>query len=134
MNVKKFADSIPSSIIDISLKDFKETKNGGRIIEDRYDSNTARLIGLSVDYLIRYYITDDVARSFIVSLCGACRAKDEDNALKLIKDIHELDDKTMKATYKLVQYDDFVRCSSYAEYKNISIEKKNIAAVCRLAE
>jgi hypothetical protein len=71
----------------------------------------ASLIGLSVDYLTRFMLGENPMEAFKISILGSEIIREKGNALRLLKNINELDDKSIRAAIKLSAYDVCYRAS-----------------------
>jgi hypothetical protein len=71
----------------------------------------ASLIGLSVDYLTRFMLGKNPMIAFKISILGSEVIKQKSNALRLLKNINGLDDKSIRAAIKLSAYDVCYRAS-----------------------
>jgi len=98
-------------------------------IELHPDENIhSSLVGLAVDYLTRFANGADREEAFKISLLGSRIIKEERKAIKLLKEIKGLDDKSIENACKLVGYDVCFR-SGIAGYKPVELieaDKKTI--------
>ena len=65
----------------------------------------ASLIGLAVDYLTRFSIYPNKLEAFKISLKGAKKINDIENAIDLLEEIEGLDDKSIENAIRLCGYD-----------------------------
>lgn len=63
------------------------------------------IIGVVIDYLFRYYTSNDVTDSFKNAILGAWNVGEINQAIDLIADIGELNERTIVASCKLAGYD-----------------------------
>jgi len=94
----------------IKRKDFNEISLGAG--EDELDENSnihPILIGLSVDYLMRFMLTKKIKDAFFVSWFGADKKNKKEFAESLMKEITGLDDKSISNAIKLTGFDVVVR-------------------------
>ena len=86
------------------------------------------LIGLVVDYMIRYSLGVELKESFKVSLKGASCINEMENARKLLSGISGLDDKSIYNACKLVGYDVCYRSgvAGYKPVQYIEVDKETI--------
>ncbi len=80
------------------------------VLSDGYELNPVENIhpsitGIVVDYLFRYYINNDAAESFKISILGAWNVGQIDQVIDLIANIGELNSTTIKSACKLAGYD-----------------------------
>lgn len=97
---------------------------------DLYETENihASLVGLAVDYLTRYLITNNKEKSFKISLMGAKKIGEEKKAFKLLKNINGIDNESIKSACKLVGYDCIFRSgtSAYKPVESINPDEKTI--------
>lgn len=99
--------------------------------EEELDENSnihPILIGLSVDYLMRFMLTGKLKDAFFVSWVGANDIKKEKLAESLMKEITGLDDKSISNAIKLTGFDVVAR-SGKQGYKPINKIKPNEATI-----
>lgn len=86
------------------------------------------LIGLVVDYMTRFAMNTSLDEAFKISLLGAERIHESDNANKLISQIKGLDDESLICACKLVGYDVCFRADRkhYKPVTEIKPDKKTI--------
>lgn len=113
----------------VKRREFDETSLGPG--EEELDENGnihGSLIGISVDYLTRYILTNDLRGSFAISLIGAGIVKDTVTAERLLKSIKGLDDTSILNALKLSGFDVAYRVGSNA-YVSISRIQPNDATI-----
>lgn len=99
--------------------------------EEELDENSnihPILIGLSVDYLMRFMLTKKLKDAFFVSWVGANEIKKEKLAESLMKEITGLDDKSITNAIKLTGFDVVVRYGKQG-YVPINRIKPNEASI-----
>lgn len=91
----------------------------------------ASLIGLSVDYLTRFMFGENPMEAFKISILGSEIIREKGNALRLLKNINGLDDKSIRAAIKLSGYDVCYRASilGFKPTREIKPNKNTIANV-----
>lgn len=91
----------------------------------------ASLIGLSVDYLTRFMLGESPMEAFKISILGSEIIREKRNALRLLKNINGLDDKSIRAAIKLSGYDVCYRASilGFKPTREIKPNKNTIANV-----
>ena len=113
----------------IKRTEFNEISLGAG--EEELDENSnihPILIGLSVDYLMRFMLTKKLKEAFFVSLFGANEIKKEKLAESLLKEITGLDDKSITNAIKLTGFDVVVRYGKQG-YVPINRIKPNEASI-----
>lgn len=86
-------------------KDFLSIRVNDGIELHPVENISAILIGSAVDYLTRYMMGTPVTDAFKISLLGAARILETDNAQKMISKITGLDDTSISNACKMVGYD-----------------------------
>ncbi|WP_303790392.1 hypothetical protein [Ruminococcus flavefaciens] len=118
----------------VPLKMFEELKLGGEIIPNNEENINVMIVGLVVDYLTRFNISNDAENSFNISLRGAM-AKDHwtksgDKWIKIarknLKNVCGLDDDSIINAIKLAEFDDWYRNPRVAQMAN---EQKSEASL-----
>lgn len=91
----------------------------------------ASLIGLSVDYLTRFMLGENPIEAFKISILGSEIIREKRNALRLLKNINGLDDKSIRASIKLSGYDVCYRANilGFKPTREINPNKNTIANV-----
>lgn len=90
----------------LSIRKFNKIEFQGGIEELSINENVhSSLIGMAVDYLSRYMLTNDVMNAFKISSFGAFNVKEQDKFLSIIKNINGLDDISIISALKLCGYD-----------------------------
>jgi hypothetical protein len=102
----------------VPLKTFEELKLGGEIIFNNEENINPMLVGLVVDYLTRFSVSNDAKKSFNISLRGAMskdhwtKSSDEKwlkTAKKHLEKIRGLDDASIINAIKLSEFDIWYR-------------------------
>lgn len=107
----------------IKRTDFEETALGAGEEELEDGSNIdPSLVGIAVDYLTRYILTDDVFESFKTCILGAAIVKETEAAAFLLSILDGLDDKSIESAVKLAGFDSAYRAGpiAYVPVKDIN--------------
>ena len=90
----------------IKRTDFVETALGAGEEELVDGSNiNPSLVGIAVDYLTRYILTDDAFESFKTCILGAAIVKETEAAAFLLSILDGLDNKSIESAVKLAGFD-----------------------------
>ena len=95
----------------LSIKEFKCKKLINLNELNQVENIHPTLIGLAVDYLSRFMVTQNVVEAFKVSSLGAFLVKEKDKFIDLIRDIKGLDNKSIINAVKVCGYDVAFRAS-----------------------
>lgn len=96
----------------IKPKSFSIEHLGGDELDAGSENVNPTLIGLAVDYMTRYMVSESKEDAFKISLMGSGCAHEKDKALKLLNNITGLDDESVCSAIKLVGYDVCVRAGA----------------------
>ena len=101
------------------VQDFKKIKFQNEGIPLAMDENIPPyIVGLAVDYLTRYILTQNKEKAFSISLEGAKIRGKEKKAKKFLSHIDQLTDESITYACKLVFYDRFARNPEEIEEKH----------------
>ncbi len=101
------------------------------------DENIApSLVGLAVDYLTRFMLTDDAQEAFAISLLGAMLIREAKKAEALVNTIKGLDAESISSACKLVGYDVCFRAGPmrYKPVEEILPDESTIANIKEMVE
>ncbi|MEK3876808.1 hypothetical protein [Paenibacillus sp. FSL M7-0420] len=102
----------------LSPNDFTKTVFDDGIELYSEENIYASLVGIAVDYLIRFMTGTSAEEAFKISLIGSQYMKQENKAKEFIKHIKGLDDQSIIYTCKLVGYDVCARVGTF-RYKPV---------------
>lgn len=86
-----------------------ELKSHDALYPPEAETITGGEMGMVVDYLTRYHLTGNLQEAFAISLKGASKVSEQDNAEQLLSMIHGLDEESVIAAIKLTSFDVVVR-------------------------
>lgn len=86
-----------------------ELKTHDVLCPSEMETITGGEMGMVVDYLTRYQLTGNLQEAFAISLKGASRISEQDNAEQLMARIHGLDEESIIAAIRLTSFDVVVR-------------------------
>ena len=111
---------IPPKEFEISKKSDNEVLKGENI--------PANMVGLVVDYMTRFQLGTPAKEAFKISLLGAGRINQANNANMLLKNINELDNNSIISACKLVGYDTCFRAGieTYKPVEQINPDQNTI--------
>lgn len=112
----------------IKPKSFSIEHLGGDELDAGSENVNPTLIGLAVDYMTRYMVSESKEDAFKISLLGSARVHEKDKALKLLNNITGLDDESVCSAIKLVGYDVCVRAGADA-YTDVDEIKPDINTI-----
>ena len=120
----------------IKPKSFSIEHLGGDELDTEYENVHPTLIGLAVDYMTRYMISESKEEAFRISLLGSTRVHEKDRALKLLNSITGLDDISICSAIKLAGYDVCVRAGvdAYTDVDEIKPDINTINNVRTMVE
>lgn len=139
-----FGHSVTSRIAEISQpyggyikpKSFSIEHLGGDELDVASENVHQTLIGLAVDYMTMYMVSESKEDAFKISLLGSGCAHEKDRALKLLNSITGLDDESVCSAIKLVGYDVCVRAGAdaYTDIDEINPDINTINNVRTMVE
>lgn len=120
----------------IKPKSFSIEHLGGTELDTASENVHPTLIGLAVDYMTRYMVSESKEEAFKISLLGSGCVHEKDRALNLLNNIIGLDDKSVCSVIKLVGYDVCVRAGAdaYTDIDEINPDINTINNVRTMVE
>ena len=121
----------------INPKEFSLTKMGDGIESLFPEENVpAGLVGLSVDYMTRFMSGAQPKEAFKISLMGAHKIKEDKNALRLLDEIRDFDNRSIINAIKLSGYDVCYRAGEmgYKPVDEINPDDATISNVITMIE
>ena len=109
-------------------KDMSKVQYDDGITLHEVENIHSSLVGLSVDYLTRFLINQDIYKSFEISIKGARNLRKLDEIEKILNNIKGLDDNSIINTIYATSFDVAYRVSpfQYVPYQTLTITKDTI--------